>query len=406
MKSCPVLLAAILLFSGVRADSQDKAVQERELAESLADSFLQWRNEVSVYATYTVRYGKAESKEKAFRNPCELTTVSAIGNGAFVQQKPMKRISVDFTGFTTVSAAIEADGTRKAPQFEKDGKIVVGPGDGIGVKWTSWDEVSNDSLRLEYSPAWKNTNDRAVFSRIGDGSSGVPADCLKWDQQITPLNPLRGCGHVPNRGTAFRDEPEFSSSSHDGLLIVNVKSHRESAQGRLTHVDTTTWETDQTLPLLVRWQRQTSSMNEVLMDLETRLTDFRQCGDYKVAAHVTNVNRSRSGAVNVVEWKSDDLGLREPIVEDFAIAIATTTIIRGLKDAPAPGTERSLTLGMFEESQTLKSGTIIPPGPGHGGKAPQPRSFSPLILANLFVIVVLAGLFLFRAYSKNTKSQN
>lgn len=390
------LVCAIVLAVGASPSNSVLALDvqisddDKVVVRALESAHRKWLREVSFVCTYQYIQKRAKSISAALSGMGEQVPDS-IRTGVFNKALGFLRHSSDW---------------QTPPQVTKhsDGKTEVRRAD--------FDEVSNDEILATVTPDRGFVDRAQLWIESRDGSSSGRAGIAgKYDagrfssRMMSPLNfnGYEGEDYFSLTGRAqdaVRRVTENSANSIEVETVYRIESTKvnETVEYMLTHG----------VPVVSRVTRTMSSMNgKPVFEMVAEGSNWVECEGGPVATVIRSVSRNPDPKFPemlylVQEWKSDDLGKRTPVLEDFMLNVPEDTLIYGVKSS-----ERVLIDGKLDLTKIDSHGLIDGPSDttlaALGVTVPatesvsEKNSFFPLIVAaNLVLILAVAGWLLLR----------
>ena len=230
----------------------------------------------------------------------------------------------------------------------------------------SWQSLLDDKFELIYVPRWNSSYDTATFT----SRSQLPYDRprkFRAELELSPLNPIGGAfdglpGEPPGDAAweVAKADAEF----------VHMRKEVTSKRGS-NHICEIEFWVEPTTPVISRivctFQ---SRLAELTTVTETRMFDWIDCGEFKVPGRIVRslTEKTRTAGSNgfgfrervkLNIWHSQDLNGRVPTLSEFAFTVRPTTNVMGLRNIPAPGTVRKLSISDMQRDQALNGKSEI-----------------------------------------------
>jgi len=341
MKRAALYLRALLVLvapaSGAVLRAEDEASEFLSLVSVVRAAVDEWHSRVEFACTFRARQSYAVSETAAFAG--ELDDQLAKGNawtatGEFYKLGSLIRFRLDYG-----SKPIQAPPPDHLPAG------IVG-GDRL-VTRVSFDEVRNSEVMAtyEFPHGEDDPTNRLRFKAVTE----IDPQRLRpyWAgassrAELQPLNPLRGAkGHL----IGLRD---FGDADHGESVSVGRTNDRvrihfsRQSEGYLQERSITVWmgaDPPVIEDIVERCSARDGSFN---LQQHVKLSDFVPCTNGMVARNVVAIKHVGEGLVQVREWKSDDLGERDPDSRDFILITRANTLVHGLRSPPRPSNGRKL----------------------------------------------------------------
>ena len=227
---------------------------------------------------------------------------------------------------------------------------------------TSMDAVAIGDLEATFFPKHQKTRPQV-------SAESRQRDSKNWHQPrhfVGMRSPLNITGNAdPHPLHAFDklegEVLETNVSTVDAAHVqVTIRKSYDEGEARLV----VTFWTEPATPVVETIRMSYSRRNRP--DLEI----INQCGDF-VDCHGLLVPRTIRSAANATiqetktwmafEWRSDDLGAREPKDEDFVLTLPAGTLVHGIKRLPRSDRVSKLDLSQLTLADLVGEGELVPP---------------------------------------------
>ena len=326
---CIVFVQVLSFQSGLSA--------EEVRPEVLIAAYREWKLDATFRATYEYfEFTAAVSDIDAFQS---IVPTEPVAIGEFVKKGSEYKYSRIFPNGPSLAGSSEKNDPKQLVNALENE-------DGVAVSNLSWMSLWNDDIWLQYTIGFDRHLDHAVYTHrdsvAGVDSGGVK--CFNPETEMSPLSPIIGCfDGLP------AEPPERSTwtivASEDGDDFVTMSRSVSRPSGSTASVEAVFWLAP-TFPVLTNI-KQTLHNPRVEYDaiIEAKMSEWVKCGSYDVPSHVISVLSHSDGSFRLIRvWRSKDL-TGENVSDDLlTLAIPETTTIMGLKDSPAKGQSRILSL--------------------------------------------------------------
>lgn len=335
------LLTTLVLAVGVQTSQSSPGGSDSSArVDLLLTGYQEWRSSIRFASTYEYYQFDADSWAFAGEPPnSPFASGEMHKDGALVRYSRILSSSPELVGIKKANGETVPDSNMEN----------VKKGDQLLVRGRSWDSVYDDRMCLRYDIGWDRVFDTAVYTRRDEivPKDGYPP-CCEADRQMGPLNPFLGCfpglpGQLP-----FLSSYTIVEESSD-----TIKLRATTGDGPNRVVLEVDMRTDLALPTIIRVRREHYEAGASTGGIEGRMSDWVVCDGLHVPRLVQSTLFGPGISTLVRYWRSNDLGDRDPVPEDFIIEIPTTTSIVGLRDAPRKGVVRKLGVAGVEDSAIL-----------------------------------------------------
>ena len=339
-------------------------------------------DECEFHCSYTRKWWVLKSIRYA-EDDIDSTEAEIVERGQFTKRRELKRISQ-----YRVKPAIDEPIAKQEGTFEMRGI----PEDAL---------VGADAF-LTHNASVKGIVDSVSLAKIsGNAAMMRGGGCTNLEQQLSAMNGLPGCRRdifCGERNDDMTAEYTISHPKPDTVVVTTVR-HKpyQGVKGVLTCV--TQISTRPATPVIeaieIRQIKMDGKEETELSRERVKFSDFKNCGDYSIAACVRREMWFPNGTVSVTEWKSADLGERRPVNDDFVIRISDSTHMIGFR----PGIIKPGILNLGPE--LLVDSAVLPANSNDGGgiifnakpqsqKVPEARGtgWSRLVVINVLMLGV------------------
>jgi hypothetical protein len=346
-----VVCAALLEQSGTLVDASG------DLAGALRSARAQWLRETQFRCRYRLMSGVVGSVDEAFNDQVRRAQVKELRTGAHIRKGGRQRISCEYPEPSEVVSVVDSQGVPVDVDLKRIERLQAGQN--VLVRNSGFDELSDTGRSLIYRPLYK----QAIFcARNLDEVDIAAGGCTEGESELSPFNPTRACEMDIFFATGQQkfDVGTILGIMHidDAHIVTVSRSRREEATHIFEQITRLTWWTAPSVPVVEQIERSITLNGMPLVTHRVRLSDFVACPGGNVPknvvyASIDNGKERASTDVLVWEWLSTDLGDAPPTDADFVLSVPASTIVIGLKKPPPPGTDRELTLEMYDEQNRI-----------------------------------------------------
>jgi hypothetical protein len=381
--------AAVVLIAGTAlvgaAQPAEESKSDAVFVSALEAGLEQWLADVEILCTYRIHALKVPTFEMA--QTAEFASGELEMSGTFAKLGRTLRFSNRYA---------------KGPEDVSDRKD--------GTRWSRlpFDEVSNDELQIVFpEPHARQPKSILTVSTRYENQRGQLVSGPANDSQLNPLSiagPKRI--HHPFRllateGEAAPLEIRVAPGDEEGDIVVTIARDAPSCREERRVVVAAA-----TSQPVIREVLDTYTMKKAgeVVRASCKVLEFTECGKTRAPRKFRYIKGSTSDPQwQVLDWISDDMGLRPPTRADFVIKTPPEVAVVGLKQRMPFGTARdidifALSTDDLRTGRTSSEGTrtarapVLPAAPEiaqHSG-----RSWK-FILGNLIVLILAVGLFLY-----------
>lgn len=324
---CFILTFLVLSGVGSICSESSGADDIDDLLPVLVAGIEQWGRDVQFYCTFDYRSASVLTAEQALSGEWQATTSAT---GLYVKRGPDYRFRIDFGG-PAIDVTPEGHPGAVTTNSSLE-KLLVGD---LFARYALEFGRQQDHIRIEL---WNEENAFSEPSHsaydVGGGDDG---------------GPLKTFFLPDDAGTILESSVERPDAEH---VVLEMK-RQKAGTTRTSHVKI--W-TAVSPPVMVRihdiFEREDTPRYTAIYEL----SDFVKCqGGYMArlvrSAGGPGLSIDKEWRWFVHEWKSTDLGARNPTDEDFVVEIPAGVEFHGLKKSPPPHLPYRLDLANFDKGQ-------------------------------------------------------